>query len=170
MSGKNPYKILGITREASADEIKKTYRRLVREYHPDANPAAPQAEERFKEIQQAYETVSNPERRDEYDRSAHARPETSRRETGSAAGEEDYTGSLQEILKKFGAARVEQGRDRGFKEEDLAQVLKLLGAGLSRNVSFKGKDASVEVNVDFGKPRPRRAGDSFKKPPEPPKP
>src|SRR5436190_20229713 len=61
------YEVLGVPRKASADEIKKAYRRLVREYHPDRNPDDEGAEERFKEVQQAYDTLSNADKRKQYD-------------------------------------------------------------------------------------------------------
>ena len=61
------YAILGITRGASAEEIKRAYRKLARESHPDANPADPHAEERFKQIGEAYEVLSDPAKRQQYD-------------------------------------------------------------------------------------------------------
>ena len=61
------YKVLEVSKEASQDEIRRSYRRLARKYHPDANPGDRQAEERFKEIQQAYDVLSKPEKRREYD-------------------------------------------------------------------------------------------------------
>ncbi len=65
---KNYYEVLGVPEDAPADEIKKAYRKLARQYHPDRNPGDPEAEERFKEIQEAYEVLGNEERRREYDR------------------------------------------------------------------------------------------------------
>ena len=64
---KSPYEALGVSKTASPDEIKKAYRKLVREYHPDKKPGDKEAEERFKEIQGAYDVLSDPEKRKQYD-------------------------------------------------------------------------------------------------------
>jgi molecular chaperone DnaJ len=68
MTAGDPYKILGVDRKASQDEIKKAHRRLVRQYHPDHNPGDAGAEERFKEIQSAYDLIGDPDKRRQYDR------------------------------------------------------------------------------------------------------
>jgi molecular chaperone DnaJ len=67
MAVKDPYKVLGVDKKASQDEIKKAYRKLARQYHPDKNPGDKAAEERFKEVQGAYDTVGDPDKRKEYD-------------------------------------------------------------------------------------------------------
>ena len=61
------YKVLGVSKKASDEEIKKAYRTLARKYHPDRNPDDPKSEERFKEVQGAYDTLSDPQKRKEYD-------------------------------------------------------------------------------------------------------
>src|SRR5579872_3396133 len=67
MAQRDPYEVLGVARTASADELKSAYRRLARQYHPDVNPNNPAAEEKFKEIGEAYAVVGDPERRARYD-------------------------------------------------------------------------------------------------------
>lgn len=64
---KDFYKILGVKKEASEDELRKVYRKLARQYHPDANPGDKAAEERFKEISEAYSVLSDKQQREEYD-------------------------------------------------------------------------------------------------------
>jgi DnaJ-class molecular chaperone len=68
MAKQDYYELLGISRSASADEIKKAYRKLARQCHPDANPDDPNAEARFKEISEAYVVLSDQEKRANYDR------------------------------------------------------------------------------------------------------
>src|SRR5947209_12721371 len=69
MAGRHDYyKTLGVGKNATDEEIKKAYRKLARQYHPDRNPGNKQAEEKFKEISQAHDVLSDPEKRKAYDR------------------------------------------------------------------------------------------------------
>src|ERR1700736_5242144 len=65
------YEVLAVARNASGDEIKKAYRKLAVKYHPDKNPGDKSAEEKFKELGEAYEVLSNPDKRAAYDRYGH---------------------------------------------------------------------------------------------------
>jgi molecular chaperone DnaJ len=68
MPGNNYYQVLGLSRNASADDIKKAYRRLARRHHPDVNPGDKESEERFKQISEAFDILSDPKKREVYDR------------------------------------------------------------------------------------------------------
>src|SRR5690554_4779543 len=71
MAKRDFYEILGVSKSASADEIKKAYRKLALQFHPDRNPGDKEAEEKFKEAAEAYEVLSNDEKRSRYDRFGH---------------------------------------------------------------------------------------------------
>ncbi|RYE69550.1 MAG: molecular chaperone DnaJ [Oxalobacteraceae bacterium] len=72
MAKRDFYEILGVAKGASEEDIKKSYRKLAMKYHPDRNPDNKEAEEKFKEVKEAYEMLSNPEKREAYDRYGHA--------------------------------------------------------------------------------------------------
>ncbi len=121
MEYKDYYKILGVPRNATEKEIKKAYRKLARQYHPDANPNDPTAEEKFKEINEAYEVLSDPEKRKKYDQfgaqwknftSAGGRPEDFWQQwqrgagagAGAPGGASYRTVSPEEFEEMFGGA------------------------------------------------------------------
>jgi curved DNA-binding protein CbpA len=159
MVTKDPYKALGLSREASQEDIRKAHRKLVRKYHPDANPEDPRAEERFKEVQRAYEVLSNEQKRREYDeglrtsstaspgrprsRESASRPRT--RAGGRTAGGTTHTVDLSELLGKLANLSSEGagGRKGGSYElrgEEVAHLAKLLGEKISRISELLGKD------------------------------
>lgn len=95
MSKRDYYEILGVSRDAAETEIKKAYRQLALKYHPDKNPGNKEAEEKFKEAAEAYDVLSNPEKRKKYDQYGHAG-------VGGNYGGGGYGMSMDDILSQFG--------------------------------------------------------------------
>lgn len=87
------YEILGVSKGATADEIKKAYRKVAIQYHPDKNPGNKEAEEKFKEAAEAYEVLSDKDKRAQYDRFGHAR---------SGGGFSGHTMNMEDIFSQFG--------------------------------------------------------------------
>jgi molecular chaperone DnaJ len=86
MAKRDYYEVLGVTREADAEEIRKSYRKLAVKYHPDKNPGDHTAEERFKELGEAYEVLSEPQKRAAYDQYGHAAFDARQRANRGAGG------------------------------------------------------------------------------------
>jgi molecular chaperone DnaJ len=106
---RDPYEVLGIARDASEQEVKKSFRRLARELHPDVNAHDPQAEEKFKEAAEAYEILSDPERRATYDRYGHEGLRS-----GGYAPNFDGFGSIGDLFDAFfGGSSPFGGRSAG---------------------------------------------------------
>ena len=113
----DPYEVLQVQRNASAEEIKKSYRRLAREFHPDANPDDPDAEEKFKEVAFAYEVLSDPDKRSRYDRFG---------DTGSSSSMGDPFGGIGDIFESFFGSGFSQSRRTGpIQGQDLETSLHL---------------------------------------------
>src|SRR5579863_2778867 len=89
------YEVLGVGKNSSADEIKKSYRKVAMQYHPDRNPGDKAAEEKFKEAAEAYEVLSDTDKRSQYDRYGHA---------GLNNGRGGFSGSMntEDIFSQFG--------------------------------------------------------------------
>jgi molecular chaperone DnaJ len=131
------YDILGVDRDAGQDEIKKAFRRLARETHPDSNPDDPSAEHRFREVAEAYEVLGDPDRRAAYDRGGSFDP----------ADLFASFGGIDEVLARFFggagfpfgggvATGPAQGEDVGVA---VAVTLEEAAAGVDREVSFRAK-------------------------------
>src|ERR671939_1311608 len=93
---RDPYEVLGVPRDADETEVKKAFRRLARELHPDVNAHDPDAEEKFKEAAEAYEILNDPERRALYDRYGH----DGLRSGGYGPNFESF-GSIADIFEAF---------------------------------------------------------------------
>lgn len=121
------YKILGVDRNASSDEIKRSYRKLAMQYHPDRNPGNKEAEEKFKEAAEAYEVLSDPEKRDIYNRFGH--------EGLSGTGYRGFSG-FEDIFSSFGDIFEDIF---GFGT----------GRGRSRTSPRQGADLRYDLTISF---------------------
>jgi molecular chaperone DnaJ len=130
------YKTLGVKKDASEDEIKKAYRKLARQYHPDRNPGDKAAEEKFKEVSAAHDILADPEKRKEYD----AGP-------SFGGGGNPFAGGGN----PFGAGGAQQGSFGA----DLGDIFGGLfnrgggGRGGARPAQVRGRDLETEVNLTF---------------------
>src|SRR3954464_3430005 len=120
------YKVLEVSKEASQDEIRRSYRRLARKYHPDANPGDKKAEDRFKEIQHAYEILSKPEKRREYDEGLRTFFGTGQGQPGGSGFEDfsDLLGGFGNLGDIFGRATTTTQRSQA-KGEDITVNVRL---------------------------------------------
>ncbi len=129
------YKILGVGKNATDEEIKKAYRKLARKYHPDRNPGDEQAEARFKEVSQAHDALSDPDKRKEYDRGglfAGMGGNTGFDPSGFSGG---FTGGFGDILSNFFSGGAAGSGQRA-------------GAG-QRPPQARGQDLETEVRLTF---------------------
>jgi DnaJ-class molecular chaperone len=139
----DPYKVLGVPRTAPDEEIRRTYRKLAKELHPDLNPAdRSQAEERFKKVSAAYEIVGDPEKRKQYDRGEiDANGEQRRSYQRAHAGGGPFAGRT---------AGARPGDDFGFGDifSDLFGSMRG-GRGPDAGLRMRGQDIRYTLEVDF---------------------
>ncbi|HZY90741.1 MAG TPA: J domain-containing protein [Gemmataceae bacterium] len=152
------YEVLGVARDASEADIKKAYRKLARQYHPDRNPGDKQAESNFKEVQGAYEVLSDKSKRANYDKFGFAGANAGAGGPGGGpfrwggAGAEggtqfDFQGfdpnDLASIFRQFGGA----GGMGGATAEDVGEVFGRRGRGRARRA--KPPEAEAEISIPF---------------------
>ncbi|MDP2873094.1 MAG: molecular chaperone DnaJ [Bacillota bacterium] len=137
------YEILGIGRDASDEEIKRAFRQMARQNHPDANPGDPVAEERFKEINEAYEVLRDPDKRAAYDRFGHAG--VNGRGVAGGGGPGSPFGGFEDIFDMFfgGAARG----GRGARPQSPARGADLeLGLEIELREAADGLEREVDID------------------------
>ena len=150
MSKRDYYEILGVSKSATADEIKKSYRKVAMQYHPDRNPGDKPAEEKFKEAAEAYEVLSDSDKRAQYDRFGHKGVSGNGRGGGSASNMEDIFSQFGDIFGDdvfgsfFGGGnqRSRGGqRSRGVRGSNLRVKLKLtyeeIAKGVTKQIKVK---------------------------------
>jgi len=169
---KDLYKLLEIPTQASQDDIRKAHRRLVLKYHPDANSNDPRATERFKQVQQAYEVLSDENKRREYDQRFHTSSSSrgssgraraqgrgggaSRRTEKESTSSVDFSNLLGKLadLSSDRAGEREAG-GRNLQGEDVARIAKHLGVDISRLSKLLGDNIKVNATVSFGNAQSR---------------
>ncbi|MFN3829075.1 MAG: molecular chaperone DnaJ [Tepidimonas ignava] len=141
MAKRDYYEVLGVPRNASEDDIKKAYRKLAMKYHPDRNQgeAAKAAEEKFKEVKEAYEILSDADKRAAYDRYGHAGVDPNMR-AGGADGFAGFSEAFGDIFGDiFGAPRGARGR-QVYRGADLSYALEI-----TLEEAARGKETQVRV-------------------------
>ncbi len=145
------YEVLGVPRDADADAIKKAYRRAALKYHPDRNPDDAEAEIRFKESAEAYEVLSDPEKRQRYDQFGHRGLEGAAMHDFSGMGVEDIFSMFNDIFggSMFGGRRRRGGVDL---EMELGLTLEEVESGVEKTIEFDRNDVCNHCHGSGGEP------------------
>lgn len=160
---KDFYEILGVSKDANPDSIKKAYRKLAMQFHPDKNPGNKEAEDKFKEAASAYEILSNPEKRRQYDTYGHAAFQSGGRGGFGGGGFSDVNDifeSFGDIFSDFFGGQAQGGRNqrssvrkgsdlRYLMEVDLKEVL----SGIEKEISFETEDNCEPCNGSGADPK-----------------
>jgi len=143
MAKRDYYEVLGVKREASEDDIKKSYRKLAMQYHPDRNPDNPKAEERFKEAKEAYEVLCDPERRAAYDRFGHAGVEAHAGAAGAGGFSGGFADAFGDIFSEiFGGGG--RARSNVYRGADLRYNLEITLEDAARGAETKIRIPTLE--------------------------
>lgn len=142
------YKTLGITKTASADDIKKAFRKLAVQYHPDKNTDNPKAETKFKEINEAYETLKDPEKRKKYDQHG----KDYQKYEGAGGGQYDFSGSRNN--GGGGYAQYETNFDDAFGQGGFSSFFEQMfggqgGGGGFGSAASAGRDLEAEITINL---------------------
>ena len=138
MAKQDYYDVLGVARSAKGDEVKKAYRKLAMQYHPDRNPGDAAAEQKFKEISEAYDVLKDDQKRAAYDQFGHAAFEGATAGAGGGFGGAGFADIFDEMFGDFmGGRQRSGGRARG---SDLRYNLEI-----SLEDAFRGKETRVRV-------------------------
>ena len=136
MSKRDFYQVLGVTKSASAEEIKKAYRKVAMQFHPDRNPDNKEAEEKFKEAAEAYEVLNNPDKKARYDQYGHAG-------LGGAAGGHGGGGmNMDDIFSNFGDIFGDEGFGSFFGG-------RRGGGGGQRQRGNRGSNLRVKIKLNY---------------------
>lgn len=148
MAKKDFYSLLGVNRTVSAEELKKAYRKLAMQYHPDKNPGDKKAEEKFKEISEAYDTLSDPKKREMYDRFGHAGPQQGPGGFGQGRGQGGFSGGF--TGGPFGDMDSDSFHDVfGDVFGDLFGQGGARGSGRGTRRANRGADLRYSLNISF---------------------
>lgn len=138
MSKRDYYEVLGVSKSSTEKEIKKAYKRLAMKYHPDKNQGDPQAADKFKEIKEAYEILTDADKRGQYDDYGHAAFQNGGSGGGGFGGQSQGYGGFEDI---FGGAFGGSGRSHGGFEDMFSQQ--------RRQRPQKGQDRQFNLTVEF---------------------
>lgn len=135
----DPYAVLGVSKDASSDQIKSAFRKLARQYHPDVNPDNPQAEEKFKELSSAYAILSDPERRARFDQFGVTddAPGPSPGDFFQGGGFGDIFGMMEEAFGFGGRGRRSSGRDGEDHRAEVKVTLDEILKPIEKTLTYK---------------------------------
>src|SRR2546421_10472683 len=117
MAKRDYYEVLAVNKDCTEDDLKKSYRRLAMKWHPDRNPDNPKAEEHFKEAKEAYEVLTDPQKRPAYDQFGHAGVDPSAG-AGAGAGAAGFGDMFSDIFGEIFGGNARGGRSNVFRGAD----------------------------------------------------